>query len=124
MHAATVVVVALGLCPSDASPSPYDAPQRAEVLDHTAVARAAANPCGITELARKGVSDDIIISVIRTSGRVYHLNEQLDGLMRMHGVPDRAIRAMWEANVRHGLGAPPYVFDHGPMPPPVVTNSK
>lgn len=92
---------------------------------------------GVVMLAQQGVSDDVIISQIQTTGSVFHLNPNDLIYLQQNRVSDRVIQAMQRSGAYTGpvaVGprrmyhpaplhvyqpAPIYVVPGPPPPPPV-----
>jgi hypothetical protein len=94
-----------------------------------AAAQAARPPLGMTDviqMAQAHVSDDLIISDIRSTGSVFHLSGQDTIWLKQNGVSDRVVQEMMLTANRYPrrvytaapvYGEPVYVME--PAPPPV-----
>ncbi len=98
---------------------------------HARLAQAPAprGPLGLTDvaaMAQQHVSDDVIVSQIRTTGSVYTLSASDLGWLKTNGVSDRVVMEMQQTGARVPRGvyapAPVYavpVYVAEPPPPPV-----
>ena len=94
MHAFVLVFLAAALSPSDASPPPYELPQKAEVHDGSSTSRRVPGLQDVVTLTMNGVSDEIIINSIHTGRAVYHLSADEVVWLKQNSVHDCVIEAM------------------------------
>jgi hypothetical protein len=104
---------------------------RAEARNQAAIAAANQRPPlsleEIQQMSARGISDDVIIGQIRTSGSVYNLTADQVTWLHDYGVHDGVIREMqataWRTPRRIYTAAPVvqpvYVVEPMPPPPPV-----
>lgn len=103
-----------------------DKKEERAVAAATAAARPPLGIVDVVQMAQQHVSDDLIISNIRSTGSVYHLSAQDTIWLKQNGVSDRVVQEMMATASRYPprvysatpvYAQPVYVVE--PAPPPV-----